>query len=143
MDFLYVPGGAAADWIHLAHYFWHWGVMGEISMPNIVYFLAGPAGLEFPMGLNIIRVQDAPPHIRLPSGMEGNSSALTDAEASEMLRVGEGIFLPLEWHDDSGEEDWRNQTLTWWHAYKMQEVHRRQAFLEWWWALPCFNRPQA
>lgn len=118
--------------------------------------------------------------------MEGNSSRLSDADAQEMLRLGEGIFLPRAWHNSSEEslEDWRDVPMVWWHAYKMrvslqdasssqtsqlellymiiyityitrgmrrggrsltyaccptpmQEVHRREAFLDWWWSLPC------
>ena len=141
MDFVYVPSAAAADWIHLAHHFWHCGVMTEISMPNMVYFLGAPDGMEFPKGLNLVEMQYAP-ELELRNGVAGNSSALTDAEALDMLRIGEGIFVPQAWHGDSGAEDWK-EALTWWHAYKMQEAHRRQVFLEWWWALPCFNGPQA
>ena len=38
-DFLYVPAIHAADWIHLAHHFAHYGVMAEVAMPQIIYLL--------------------------------------------------------------------------------------------------------
>ena len=53
-------GGAVADWMHLAYYFWHHGVTGEVAMPNMAYFLAGRDGLEMPLGLNVIDLDDIP-----------------------------------------------------------------------------------
>ena len=52
-----------ADWMHLAYYFWHHGVTGEVAMPNIAYFLSGRDGLEMPMGLNVIDL-DHIPHVK-------------------------------------------------------------------------------
>ena len=42
-DFLYVPAAAAADWTHLAHHFARFGVLDEVSMPQMVYMLVGPS----------------------------------------------------------------------------------------------------
>ena len=60
-----------------------------------------------------------------------------------MLRVGEGIFLPRAWHSDAGEEDWRDVPMVWWHAYKMRQTRRREAYLDWWWSLPCLTQLEA
>ena len=42
-DFLYVPAAAAADWTHLAHHFARFGVLNEVSMPQMVYMLVSAA----------------------------------------------------------------------------------------------------
>ena len=34
-----MPAAAAADWTHLAHHFARFGVLNEVSMPQMVYML--------------------------------------------------------------------------------------------------------
>ena len=36
-----MPAAAAADWTHLAHHFARFGVLNEVSMPQMVYMLVG------------------------------------------------------------------------------------------------------
>jgi hypothetical protein len=138
MDFLYVPAAAAPDWTHLAHHFWRHGVMVEVAMPQMVYLLAGPGGMQSPHYFNVVDMLDMAP-FTMPLAVMQCTCNLTDGDAAALLRKGDGIYMPRHWVAEPDKEGWREKPLTWMHAYKMHAPHRQQAFREWWSSLPCLQ----
>jgi hypothetical protein len=116
----------------------YYGVMGEVSMPNMVMFMAGPERLEMPPSFNVIDMFDQ--RFKLPEDLRQCSCNMSDEDAAELLSHSDGLYLPQNWVVEPDEDGLKSRRLTWMHAYKMHAADRRQAWLDWWWSLPCLNQ---
>jgi hypothetical protein len=134
MDFVYVPSVWAADWLHLAVHFSHFNLISEVTMPQIIYILGGPAGMQHPRGYNVIR------HHHVPDAPVKEMNAVTESDAKKMLRQGLGLFLPDDWILVKGpEREEHTYPLIYVHSFKMSDRLKRHLFLNWWSSLPCIH----
>ena len=136
VDFFYLPATAAADWLHLGNHFHRYGVMDELTVPHLLYFLAGPHGLEVPRHYNVVGMKS---EVKLPRDLVLGSGGLSDEDAKLLLRHGDGIYLPESWLPEPDTGNWTGTPLTWMHAYKSGNTTRREAFMQWWCSLPCLK----
>ena len=66
---------------------------------------------------------------------------VSDEDAPELLRHGQGIMLPASWivPDAPPPKDWANTPLYFMHSFKLSHFFRRHVFLTWWLSLPCLQ----
>jgi hypothetical protein len=74
-------------------------------------------------------------------GVDVPEDGVSDEDAPELLRQGQGIQLPASWlvPGDEPTADWAATPLYFMHAYKLSHFFRRHVFMTWWLSLPCLQ----
>ena len=75
-------------------------------------------------------------------GVQAPADGVSDEDAPELLRQGQGIFLPASWilaSDPPPAMDWAATPLHFMHSFKLGHFFRRHVFMTWWLSLPCLQ----
>ena len=71
---------------------------------------------------------------------------MSDEDAPELLRQGQGIILPDSWvvldpppRENPPPRDWVNTPLYFMHSFKLGHFFRRHVLMTWWLSLPCLQ----
>ena len=68
---------------------------------------------------------------------------MSDEDAPQLLRQGQGIILPASWIVadplEPPTQDWASAPLYFLHSYKLSHFFRRHVFMAWWLSLPCLQ----
>ena len=74
-------------------------------------------------------------------GVEMPEKGVSDEDAPELLRQGQGITLPASWivPDVPRTTDWARTPLYFMHPFKLSHFFRRHVFMAWWLSLPCLQ----
>ena len=74
-------------------------------------------------------------------GVAAPKGGVSDEDAPELLRRGQGIMLPASWIVSGPQraQDWANMRLHFMHSFKLSHSFRRRVFKTWWLSLPCLQ----
>ena len=115
-DMVYCPKFFTADWIHLGHYFWRYGVMTEVATPIIIAILGGTTDMD---------VEDIPIFNTVHSPDTCN--------VTELLVNNVGLVLPENCSSlYIGMSPYEENRVAFAHSLKLSSGENRQIFKKWW-----------
>ena len=74
-------------------------------------------------------------------GVEVPEEGVSDEDAPELLRQGQGVILPASWINASYPlaQDYASTPLFFMHSFKLSHFFRRHVLMTWWLSLPCLQ----